>query len=117
MPVLRNCNPIGEVDVRLIGREGDNGVYADPDDRGYSERTPTPGSGCLERGEEFEVSKEHAGRPPAGWRALGANPIPKGATLRTNGQMEVEVFDPGEGLLAQAGIYELVKQAKSKGSE
>ena len=57
MPVLRNVNPIGEVDVPLIGREGDNGVYADPDDRGYSERTPTPGSGCLERGEEFEVSK------------------------------------------------------------
>jgi len=53
----------------------------------------------LERGEEFEVTKEQAGRPPVGWRALGANPIPKGATLRTNGQLEVEVFDPGEGLL------------------
>jgi len=50
VPVLRNVNPIGEVDLALIGREGDNGVYADPDERGYSERTPTPGTALFGAG-------------------------------------------------------------------
>jgi hypothetical protein len=54
VPVLRNINPMGEIDVPLIGREGDNGEYTD------DTRTPVLGSGCLERGEEFTVSDEHA---------------------------------------------------------
>lgn len=38
---LRNCNPLGQVDLPLIGREGDPIGEA--------------GSGCLEPGEVFEV--------------------------------------------------------------
>lgn len=60
MPRLRNINPLGEVDVPLLHREGDNGAYADPDEDGYQVRTPVEGSGCLERGEEFDVTAEHA---------------------------------------------------------
>jgi len=52
---LKNVNPLGAVSLYLIGRVGDNGVYGEPDDRGYAKRTPTPGSGCLEAGEVFEV--------------------------------------------------------------
>ena len=60
MPVLRNINPLGQVDLPLINRQGDNGIYAEPDKNGYEARTPVPGSGCLEAGEEFEVSDEIA---------------------------------------------------------
>lgn len=60
MPTLRNINPLGEVDLPLIGREGDNGEYAKPDDNGYEARTPVHGLGCLERGEEFTVTDEQA---------------------------------------------------------
>ncbi len=55
---LKNVNPLGAVDLPLIGREGDNGTYGEPDERGYAVRTPVPGSGCLEAGEVFEVSDE-----------------------------------------------------------
>lgn len=41
MPKLRNTNPLGAVELPLIGR-------------------------VLEAGEEFEVSAEHAGRAPEG---------------------------------------------------
>jgi hypothetical protein len=60
VPKLRNINPLGQVDLPLIDRQGDNGVYAAPDDRGYEARTAVPESGCLEAGEEFEVSQEIA---------------------------------------------------------
>lgn len=46
MTILRNVNPIGHADLPLIGRQGDPiGEH---------------GSGCLEPGEEFECSPEHA---------------------------------------------------------
>jgi len=57
---LRNVNPLGHVDVPLLGRQGDNGEYAEEDERGYAERTPTPGSGCLEPGEEFDATEDQA---------------------------------------------------------
>jgi len=56
--LLKNTNPIGAVDLPLIGRSGDNGTYGEPDERGYSQRTPVPGSGCLEAGEEFDVADD-----------------------------------------------------------
>lgn len=46
MAKLRNTNPLGQVDVPLIGRQGDT-----------DGRT---GVGCLEPGEEFDCSAEHA---------------------------------------------------------
>ncbi len=60
MPLLKNINPLGHVDLPLIGRQGDNGIYAEPDENGFEARTPVIGSGCLEAGEEFEVSDEDA---------------------------------------------------------
>lgn len=46
MPTLRNINPLGQVDVPLLGRQG--------------EPFGEPGSGCLEPGEEFEVDQDVA---------------------------------------------------------
>jgi hypothetical protein len=72
---LRNINPLGQVDLPLIYRQ--------------DEPFGVEGAGCLEPGEEFEVSQEHAGWPPSG-----------------------EAGDPdyiaGEGLLAQTTNYEHV---------
>jgi len=48
---LRNVNPIGQVDLPLIYRQG--------------EPFGEPGSGCLEPGEEFDVDAELAGRAPS----------------------------------------------------
>lgn len=62
MPTLKNTNPLGAVELPLIGR-------------------------VLEAGEEFEVTDEQAGRAP-------------------------KDDDPGEGLLAQVGNYELVTPKK-----
>lgn len=45
---LRNTNPLGQVDVPLLGRQG--------------EPFGTEGSGCLEPGEVFEVDKDVADR-------------------------------------------------------
>lgn len=71
---LRNINPLGQVDLPLVGREGDPlGEHGD---------------GCLEPGEVFEVDEQLAGRAPSG----------------TPGE---DGYDPGEGLLAQVGNYEL----------
>lgn len=42
---LRNVNPLGRVDLPLIARQGD---------------VEGEGEGCLEPGEEFDVSPEHA---------------------------------------------------------
>lgn len=47
MPKLRNINPLGQVDVPLLRRQG--------------EPFGVSGSGCLEPGEVFEVSEEIAG--------------------------------------------------------
>jgi hypothetical protein len=47
------------------------------------------GTGCLEPGEVFEVDAKVAGRPPSGDAGLEDD------------------YDPGEGLLAQVGNYEL----------
>ncbi len=63
---LRNCNPLGAVDLPLIGR-------------------------TLAAGEVFEVTAEQAGRAPSTSKDADGN----------------DVFDPGEGLLAQVGNYEL----------
>lgn len=46
MAVIRNVNPLGQVDLPLIYRQG--------------EPLDTHGVGCLEPGEEFTVSAEHA---------------------------------------------------------
>lgn len=48
MPTLRNTNPLGQVDLPLIGRQGDP--------------VGETGSGCLEPGEEFEVSDADAAK-------------------------------------------------------
>lgn len=63
MPLLKNVNPLGEVDLPLIGREGDNGEYSrgvNDDGDPVEVRTPVHGSGCLERDEVFEVDDETA---------------------------------------------------------
>lgn len=68
---LRNVNPIGAVDLPLIGRTGDNGEWVEhePDEDHvhpalgaipYLVRVPVEGSGCLEAGEVFEVDAEVA---------------------------------------------------------
>ncbi|HEY2088603.1 MAG TPA: hypothetical protein VGH54_21610 [Mycobacterium sp.] len=46
MPVLRNISPLGELDLPLIYRQGDP--------------IGEEGAGCLEPGERFDVSTEHA---------------------------------------------------------
>jgi hypothetical protein len=83
MPTLHHKNVIGQVDLPLIGRQG--------------EPFGVPGSGCLEPGEDFDVSDEHAGRAPS-------------TSKDADG---VDVFDPGEGLLAQVDNYELVVAPKT----
>jgi len=81
---LRNTNPLGQVDLPLIGRqEGPDGTTLG-----------VVGKGCLEPGEVFEVDAEIAGRAPSG----------------TPGEDD---WDPGIGLLAQIGNYELVEDAPS----
>jgi hypothetical protein len=78
---LRNTNPLGQVDLPLIGRQG--------------EPLGEEGVGCLEPGEVFEVDDALAGREPADITDEGGNVI---------GQ------DLGEGLLAQVGNYERVEE-------
>ena len=72
---LRNINPLGQVDLPLAYRQG--------------EPLDVEGEGCLEPGEEFEVTDEQAGWPPSG--APGE-----------------DGYDPGDCLLAQLGNYEHV---------
>lgn len=78
--LLRNCNPLGQVDLPLIGRQEDSD----------GSTLGTEGTGCLEPGEVFEVDAALAGRAPSG-------------------SVEDDDYDPGEGLLAQVGNYELVE--------
>lgn len=81
---LRNVNPLGAVDLPLIGRQDGTGEHAGAE-----------GVGALEPGEVFEVDAKVAGKAP---------------TYDDEGA----VTDLGEGLLAQVGNYELVKSAASK---
>lgn len=91
---LRNINPLGQVDLPLIGRQEGEGW-------------PTLGEhgiGCLEPGEVFEVDADLAGRAPSTRveDVVDEDGQPTGET--------VEVHDPGVGLLAQVGNYELVTE-------
>jgi hypothetical protein len=76
---LRNVSPLGDLDLPLIGRQGDH---------------------CLKAGEEFEVDATLAGRAPSAFVGEDGN----------------EITDPGEGLLAQVGVFEPVDQPKSNKS-
>lgn len=52
MPKLKNVNPLGQVDVPILRRQG--------------EPFGVEGAGCLEPGEVFETTDEVAGKPPKG---------------------------------------------------
>lgn len=79
--LLRNTNPLGHIDLPLVGRqEGPDGATIG-----------TEGVGGLEPGEVFEIDAELAGHAPTG----------------TPGEDD---YDPGSGLLAQVGNYELVEE-------
>lgn len=80
---LRNTNPLGQVDLPLIGRQEDEN----------GSTLGEHGVGCLEPGEVFEIDADLAGRAPS-------------TTVDDDG---VEHHDPGFGLLAQVGNYELVE--------
>lgn len=92
--LLRNINPLGHVDLPLVGRQ-------EGDDRAT---LGTEGVGCLEPGEVFEVDADLAGQAPSTHLidVVDEEGEPTGAT--------VEVHDPGHGLLAQVGNYELVTE-------
>lgn len=77
--LLRNINPLGRVDLPLVNREGD---------------VEEEGVGCLEPGEVFEVPADLAGRAPS---------------TAVDEETGEETYDPGEGLLAQVGNYELAE--------
>jgi hypothetical protein len=64
---------------------------------------PTVG-GVVERGGVLEVSAAVAGRAP-GWRTRRSSDLHWWETRDTDG--EVHTFDPGEGLLAQPGNWQL----------
>lgn len=98
---LRNTNPLGLVDLPLIGRQGD-------DER--------PGFGSLKPGEEFDVPAEVAGCAPGSWRlptddeaAEGLRGLTTRVVAEGTEDEHVEVLCPGKGLLAQVGNFELVK--------
>lgn len=66
---LRNISPLGHIDLPLVGRQGhpDNKIRAveRPDGSGLIDDVPLEGEerhgfGCLEPGEEFDVSAKHA---------------------------------------------------------
>lgn len=81
--LLRNINPLGQVDLPLVGRQEDES----------GSTLGVEGVGCLEPGEVFEVDEELAGRGPS-------------VEIDDEG---AEHHDPGYGLLAQVGNYELVE--------
>lgn len=107
---LRNINPLGHVDVRLLGREGG------PDNVDRDEE----GVGCLVPGEVFEVDEDVAGFAPH-WRYADEDDVDpdtgqiyrwleqRTQVVDDDGAPLVEVFDPGVGLLAQVGNYELAE--------
>lgn len=81
---LKNTNPLGHVDLPLIRRVD-----------GTGDHIGTEGVGGLEPGEVFEIDTELAGRAPSG-------------------SVETDDYDPGVGLLAQVGNYELVADPPKK---
>lgn len=83
---LRNISPMGQLDVPAIGRQG--------------EPFGEPGSGCLEPGEVFEVPAKLAGRAPS---------------ESTDPDTGAVTVDLGSGLLAQAGVFELVPEKTNNG--
>lgn len=82
---LRNINPLGYVDLPLLRRE------AGPGETHGDVRFDSEGVGCLTPGEVFECPVELAGRPPSG-------------------KPGTDKYNPGVGLLAQVGNYQLVKE-------
>lgn len=89
---LKNVNPLGHVDLPLIGRqEGEGAPTIDE-----------AGVGGLVPGEVFEVDAKLAGRAPS-----------TSTVVDEETGEEREVHDPGEGLLAQVGNFELVPAPKS----
>jgi hypothetical protein len=85
--LLRNTNPLGYVDVPILGRVGE------VDDQA--------GEGCLIPGEVFECPAEIAGEAPKGTPSSGE-------PGDDDYQPASKDFDLGWGLLAQVGNYELV---------
>ena len=88
---LKNINPLGDIDMPLIGRVGDN---------------------FLKAGEEFDVSADIAGRVPGTWRAPTEAEQAEGCVgldTRTNDDGAIEVLCPGVGLLSQVGNFELAQ--------
>lgn len=75
---LINTNPIGDVDVPILGRS-------------------------LLAGETFDVDVEVAGRGPA-WRSVVPGDVLVGHETRVVDDV-VELFDLGAGLLSQVGNY------------
>jgi hypothetical protein len=78
---LKNVNPLGVVEVPLLGR-------------------------TLQPGEVFEVDEETAGRKPSDWRPVEeGEQTPRHLTrvrIDDKGVQVLEVYDPGTGLLSQA---------------
>lgn len=113
--LLRNINPLGFVDLPLIGRQG---ATDDPDG-------DQPGSGCLIPGEVFSVDAEIAGRAPQ-WRPVtedDADLIAVGhietrevntAAKDEDPVLVLEVHDLGSGLLAQVGNFEVAEDDLDK---
>lgn len=85
---LRYIGGLLHADVPILAREG--------------EPLDDHGEGCLVRGEEFECDEAVAGRAPklAGDGTLELDP--------DTGQP----VDPGEGLLAQVGVFELASSPR-----
>lgn len=102
MRTLKNINPMGQVDVPVLGRQG--------------EPFGEPGRGCLERGETVEVSDEVAGEAPF-WRAATEDDVLEHFEVREvsaedeDAEPELEVLDPGWGLLAQTDNWVEVKKS------
>lgn len=111
--LLKNTNPLGFVDVPMIGRVG---LATDVDEHGK----PTEGVGCVAPGEVVEVDAKIAGRAPF-WR----DATPEDAEVIARNHIEhrevdrsedpehpdivTEVHDLGWGLLAQLGNWKLVE--------
>lgn len=94
--VLKNVSPLGDLDVPFVG--------------------------VVKAGKVFEVDEPLAGKPASPWRALElddeggpAEVVPRHLTRvvtdEETGAQRVEVYDPGEGLLAQPESYELSTKA------
>lgn len=87
---LRYIGGLQYVDVPILGREGDDPLEEH-------------GAGCVVRDEVFDCDKTVAGRAPK---------------LAADGTLELgddgQPVDPGEGLLAQLGNFELASSPRRK---